>query len=930
VVLLVAAGGVGAGLLYQQRATAQARQDQTDQEVRGVLQRARGLLKEGWQAADLVKLTEAKAEGNRAVGISGSGEASTAVQQEAKAFRDEAGAKVGRAEKNRALLEAVLDVLVPQETDAYSYDEAGRLMVLAQPSVDEQYSAAFRRWGLDVDGTAEAEVVARFGAEPDLVVQELIAALDSWTLERRWQRRADPEWRRLFRLADRLDRSERHRRLRALLLEGSPPRAQSVAGLVGATSPWPALWELARGDTWRELLEVREKIDPRTEPVLTVVLLARAFAVVGDAAGAEQALRQAVAVLPDQVLLLHALGELLERQGPSRLEEAIGYYRAGRSRRRDLGVALSTALVRAGRPAEAEEVLQDLIHQRTDNPAFYFWLGTALAAQQKPGAAEAAYRKVIGLKPGYAEAHNNLGIALADQGKHGAAAEAYHKAIALKPELVQAHNNLGNALKGQGKRAEAEAAYHTAIALKTDCAEAYCNLGNALEGQGKRAEAEAVYRTAIALKPHLAEAHNNLAIALEGQGKHGEAEAACRTAIALKPHFAEAHSNLGIALVGQGKHGEAEAACRTALDLKPDFANADYNLGNALTAQGKHAEAAAAYRKAIDRRPELAEAHYNLGVALMRQQKPGEAEAAFRNAIERKPAFAEAYHNLGNALSAQRKHGEAEAAFQKVIDCKPDFPEAHHNLGMALMQQQKPGEAEGAFRKAIDLKPDFGLACHFLSLALLQQGRFDEAAAYANKAADLLPAQHPRRDPATQLQRQCQRYVTLDARLPAVLRGTERPADAAEQLEFAQLCLYKKAYGAAARFFGDAFTAEPKMAEVVPASTRYNAACAAALAGCGQAKDADALDDKERARCRRQAGDWLRQELTRLGKALDNGNAQMHAQVRQGLRHWQTDGDLAGVRAKDALAQLPDEERKQWETLWSDVDALLRRVSQPE
>jgi tetratricopeptide (TPR) repeat protein len=34
--------------------------------------------------------------------------------------------------------------------------------------------------------------------------------------------------------------------------------------------------------------------------------------------------------------------------------------------------------------------------------------------------------------------------------------------------------------------------------------------------------------------------------------------------------------------------------------------------------------------------------------------------------------------------------------------------------------------------------------------------------------------------------------------------------------------------------------------------------------------------------------------------------------------------------AKDALSGLPDEERERWERLWSDVDALLRRVSVPE
>jgi hypothetical protein len=46
--------------------------------------------------------------------------------------------------------------------------------------------------------------------------------------------------------------------------------------------------------------------------------------------------------------------------------------------------------------------------------------------------------------------------------------------------------------------------------------------------------------------------------------------------------------------------------------------------------------------------------------------------------------------------------------------------------------------------------------------------------------------------------------------------------------------------------------------------------------------------------------------------------------ARQNLRHGQTDGDLAGVRAQEALARLPDEERVQWERLWSDVAALLR------
>ena len=66
-----------------------------------------------------------------------------------------------------------------------------------------------------------------------------------------------------------------------------------MAGLAAAESPWPALWELARGNAWRGFRDVRREINPRTEPVLTVLLLARALAAVGDVAGAEEVLRQA-------------------------------------------------------------------------------------------------------------------------------------------------------------------------------------------------------------------------------------------------------------------------------------------------------------------------------------------------------------------------------------------------------------------------------------------------------------------------------------------------------------------------------------------------------------------------------------------------------------------------------------------------------------
>ncbi len=63
---------------------------------------------------------------------------------------------------------------------------------------------------------------------------------------------------------------------------------------------------------------------------------------------------------------------------------------------------------------------------------------------------------------------------------------------------------------------------------------------------------------------------------------------------------------------------------------------------------------------------------------------------------------------------------------------------------------------------------------------------------------------------------------------------------------------------------------------------------------------------------------------------MDSKDKQTKDLLRSRLRSWQVDYDLAGLRGRDGLARLPDEEREQWERLWSDVDALLRRVSGPE
>ncbi|MCI0455990.1 MAG: tetratricopeptide repeat protein [Gemmataceae bacterium] len=730
--------------------------------VEEALKERDGLRKEAF-AAPVSKVEglfqQAQRAADRAVKFAQGGYVSAELPQQAEEARVAADEDVKQAGKDRVLLARLVDIPRQPDTDRYQKDEKGRMMVVVPPSVDKQFAKAFRDWGLDIYAVPLAESVARFKARPNSVVQEVVAALDEWALQRRQDGDPKADWRKLHNLADQLDSSARRQQLRRLMAQS--PLQLSLATL--------GRWVQAR----TQLRDRIGRVDPATAPVLEVISLARVLERFGDAAGAEGQLRAALATHPDEVVLLVALGRLLERLEPPRYGEAIECHRAARALRPDLGVALTFLLIESKRAAEAEQIGRDLAQRFALNPELHFYLGNALLDQRKPVQAEAAFRQAIELWPNSAvaynhlgialldqqkpveaeaavrqaielwpdcpEAYSNLGIALADQQKPAEAEAAFRQAIKLRPNYPDVYNNLGIVLAHQQKLAEAEAAYQQAIALRPNSPEAYSNLGTVLADQQKPAEAEAAYRQAIKLRPNPPNAYYNLGNALREQKKLREAEAAYRQAIKLRPKYPEAYYHLGVALADQQKPAEAEAAFRQAINLRPNYPDAYNNLGNALADQQKPVQAEAAYRQAIKLRPNSPNAYYNLGNALREQKKLGEAEAAYRQAIKLRPKSPDVYNNLGGILCQQQKLDEAVAAFRQAIKLRPKHSDAYYNLGVALAEQQKPAEAEATFRQAIALRPNFPEAYNNLGVVLFEQQQLDEAVAAYRRAIELRP-----------------------------------------------------------------------------------------------------------------------------------------------------------------------------------------------
>src|SRR5262249_20154062 len=147
------------------------------------------------------------------------------------------------------------------------------------------------------------------------------------------------------------------------------------------------------------------------------------------------------------------------------------------------------------------------------------------------------------------------------------------------------------------------------------------------------------------------------------------------------------------------------------------------------------------------------------------------------------------------------------------------------------------GDLAGAvacYSKAIELDPKDAQAHYNLGLVLLDQGQFAEALKSFRRNLDLLAKDAPQRRAASDMLQRCERLLILEAKLPAVLKGAQRPADDAERLGLAKVCACQQRYAAAARFYRDAFTHDAKLAEDVQGDYRYPAAVNAARAGCGQ------------------------------------------------------------------------------------------------
>jgi tetratricopeptide (TPR) repeat protein len=456
--------------------------------------------------------------------------------------------------------------------------------------------------------------------------------------------------------------------------------------------------------------------------------------------------------------------------------------------------------------------------------------------------------------------------------------------------------------------------------------------GKVLREEGKPEEAVACYRKALQIRPEAA-VLNNLGLALydaharAGDGIWDEA-IDCYQKI-LDRRSAPAHNNLGVVLKVKGDWDRAQEHFRLALQLDPGSAPAHCNLGVMRAFRGDLAEATEHFQEALRLDPQCALAHYHLGVVLLGADRIDATHDTYQLALRNDPKNRAIHDKIFHVA-----HAYALKQYQWAVQFDPRWALSPSALGLTPQARRRLAEALDQYDKALANEPQLAVAEGARGQALLAQGRFGEARTATSRCLELLapdyhgvvPTALPsvRRNLSAQLSR-CERLLALEHRLPALLRREEKPP-AGERLEFAELCAVKGQYAAAAGLYTDAFAAALHLAEDLDASHRYNAACAAALAGFGRGADTAELSEAERARWRRQARTWLRADVAAWARKLDTGVPEERDLVQRMSARWWADPGLAWLHEAGVVEGLPPAERQECLALWQDAGAVLRRA----
>jgi tetratricopeptide (TPR) repeat protein len=392
----------------------------------------------------------------------------------------------------------------------------------------------------------------------------------------------------------------------------------------------------------------------------------------GDHAGVEAALRQLMAINPEEPGPVVQLGHLL----------------AAQKRWTEMRAAVDTALALGGEPVGLLCLLATMFQETGDIESAATALAQAVAASPQNG-----------------DLHYQLSKAWHKLGRLREAVAAASAGVAVNPRNPHWQSNLGYMLSATGDYDEAEKALRAAVEVNPMGAGFRSALADILLLKGDAAAAVIAASEAVALAPDQVHYRNRLA--------HMERALAREEPMAAERIPPTARVETVVSVIEQARllldGGDAKAShdlLAEAAQQEPPNGDVFYWLSHVCTVLNRADEALAAAQRAVDLQPTNPHWLVRLGDLQMNAGAPDAAEMHLRSAITIKPDIGGFHDALGRVLFRKGMLDQAIAAVREAVRLDAENIHFLEHLSQLLHTAGDTGGAIVALERAVQIKPE--------------------------------------------------------------------------------------------------------------------------------------------------------------------------------------------------------------------------------
>ncbi len=402
---------------------------------------------------------------------------------------------------------------------------------------------------------------------------------------------------------------------------------------------------------------------------------------------AETALDKALELQPSNPYALAALASVEERLAAdgeagriARAEGALARAEAKDVSRPERHEAHALALIRTGRPVDAENYLRPLVDKYVGYWELYDALGRAQRAAGELEEAKKSLRRAMETGWRSPRAVADYATVLLEDGAAAEAAVGFDRAL-------QANGDHLRSMVGKARAMLALASSGKTIDLKA----AY----GLVDGVAARPPAE--LSPALRASALAARAEVNLA-----QGDLASAAKDADDSLAAQPSNPPGLRARALVLAAsKDKRGEADAAFKLAIEKDPYDASLYFDGAAALAAAGQLPQAEKLLGHYAALLPKTGRYQLALSRVLAAKGDRKGAGAALESAIKTDPTNAAIYFELGKLAQARGDTKAARDAYERALQLRDDYPEAYRQIAALFLDGGDPDGAMAAYGEAL-------------------------------------------------------------------------------------------------------------------------------------------------------------------------------------------------------------------------------------